>query len=382
MDYALIGDFYSPKLLITEYDVQPTNEKQIVDTAKRKVLVKAKQSLSISLSGVLIADDFKDLEKELAKLHAALNKGEIKLVFGSRPECYYLVSWNGSSFPRKARNGGYSLPISLEFTGLESTAVKALPSAYGWMNTVIPITHEGNYATGTVTLPQVSSLFTQVYTATITTATIFTAGIYTVTLNRTGAKPVITLSTNSGNLIQKTVYDSLYPIIGLVLENNNIALYYDGNRYESNYPAVPQSYSFKPLPTGNKTWEVGFGSVMPHEYIMSTVYSNIPIIRFDSLSNGSNTVVNSGTARAGASVIVNGGNNSVYGNEFGFTAANCKNFIFNGDTGNIDVPIADRPGITYYPKAKTYLPYLEPGRNILTMQGTGTAVIAWQERYL
>ncbi|MFC3833099.1 MULTISPECIES: hypothetical protein [Deinococcus] len=384
MDYAIIGDYFSPKLIITEFDIQPTNNKQVIDTNRKKIVGKAKQSLNISVSGILKADSFLDLEKELEKLQAALNKPEFKLVLGAKPQCYYLVSWDSSSLPRKPKNGGYVLPISLDFTVLEDSAIKALPCSYGYIQAILPLTHEGMYASKEVTVPFVGSIFSQVYLPSITTtSTIFTVGSYTLRLDNSGATPKFKLSFGNIVLLEKTVYTETFAIMGLVFEGNQIAVYYDGNRYTVNQAHNKAAYNSTTNKADFKGWEAVFAATLPHDYIMATIHKNIPIIQFSQITDGSNIVVNSGSNRANASIVIHNGFNSVWGNDFGFTANNCNYFVFNGITSDVVVnPPAASAGITYYPGKKTLLPYLETGRNTIYMDGVGTALLTWQERYL
>ncbi|WP_156372897.1 hypothetical protein [Deinococcus sp. Leaf326] len=128
---AAIGSYSSPKLLVTGFDVQRTNERVIQQTASRKLVGKAKQNIKLSLSGYINCSTFSELDGEVDALVEALNAGEIQVWIGAQPDRFYTASWAGAGLDRRPGAGGPTLPFSLDFDVLEEAGVRGLPVSYG-----------------------------------------------------------------------------------------------------------------------------------------------------------------------------------------------------------------------------------------------------------
>lgn len=378
MDYAIIGEYFSPKLLITEFDIQPTNQREIVETTRRKVVGKGKQSLTISVAGYLMADSFEDLEQELQQLQKALNKTELKLVLGSKPQHYYLVTWNSSSFPRTPNNGGYKLPISLEFTCLEDSSVKSLACDYGWISSLITITNTGDIAKVTDAIPYARSIFSRV-TLPFDERTITVINYSGFVLYYGQSK--LQLAYDDIIVFEQDVPSPNPQVtMGLVFEENRIAIYFDGSRYEINSeyrPLLQYRYIDGKIPF--KQVESAYMVALPHDYIMNTIYKDMLPINFANLVRGDNIVTNNSTAKTPASVIITQGANSVYSDDFGVSVMNANDYVFNGITSDIKAEAYD---VSYYEGRKTLLPFLNPGVNNYRLTNQIASVLAWHERYL
>lgn len=130
-DSAFIGSYSSTKLLITGFDIQRTQEKNVQQGKYTKHLGKARQNIRITLDGRLTCNNFDDLEMEQSRLLDALNKGIINLVIGATPDRFYRVVWSGAGLARHPGTGGPNLPFSLEFECIDSGAIMGVPAMYG-----------------------------------------------------------------------------------------------------------------------------------------------------------------------------------------------------------------------------------------------------------
>ncbi|WP_159065932.1 hypothetical protein [Deinococcus ficus] len=384
MDYAIIGAYASKKLIITEFDIQRSNNKQVIETKNRKVVGNRKQSMSINLAGYLLCDSFADLEEETDKLQAALNRDEIKLVIGSKPEVYYHVSWNDTDLPRKPGAGGYRLPVSLSFEVLDQTAVRGIPCALGWVNAVLPVTDQGHYAAGSLQAKGVTSVFNKMPLGEGTTP-VFNLGRYVVDYVK-GGGATSTLNFKDYGAVQASfnVPTKAVATIGIVFEDDALHLYFDGVRYTKLTTYPKPDYVISSNLFGGKYWEAALDFPAQQEYVFKSIMQGVPVINtYTFAANGAVGINYAGTAEAKASVIATA-NTSMIGNDFGFTVSDSQSsyYTFNGITSEITMSNpASIPNITYYSGKKTLFPYLILGLNTITKISGNNAVIAWHERY-
>lgn len=384
MDNAVIGKYASDKLIITEFDVDRTNVRTIQNGMKRKTISYAKQSVSINLTGYLVCTSFNDLEIEKDKLLEALNEPELKLVIGHRPGVYWLVSWNDSDLAHKANNGGYVLPISLNFEGLEESAVAGIPASKGYAT----LNNQCVSTTGSVFKNEnVATKPAAILCAASTPATspyvYITAENFKVEFYKSGSTAYANLRYNNAIIASLSTTLRVGNAFGVSFDNGYVVLHLDGLR-KAVVNASPRPKYVMSSSVG-KLWEVelDFSPLAGYctEVIASMTASSV--IKLQSVTNGQQ-IVTVGNAPAPASLVADVvGACSISINNFGFMVLGGKHtYVFNNISSVIEEAVnGDIEGIQYLPGKATLFPTLNQGSNDFTGTGNGTFTIAWQERY-
>lgn len=383
MDSAIIGKYSSDRLVVTEFNIDRTNVRTIQSGIKRKAVGHAKQSVSISLSGYLICTSFAELEIEKDRLLNALNETEIKLVIGHRPNVYWLVSWSDSDLAHKAKNGGYVLPISLNFDCLESSAVNGIPGSKGYVKLDSQfIDSSGNiFEDGHASQP--SAILFSPTTLTATAQTALTVGIYAIEVSKDAAYAVATLKANGVVTAALSSPVKSSNVFGISFSDSYVALHVDGFR------KVVGDSSAKPTYTMNadsgKLWELELDFLPLGNYSAEVIAlsSASSIIEVRTVSNGQQ-VVNLGSAPAPASLIINAsGHSTASVNRFGVSSTqNQGKLVLNGIDASVETfPANDLITVEYLSGFSTLLPYLETGVNTFNASGNGKFILAWHKRY-
>jgi len=398
MDYAIIGDYASEKMLVTEFNIDRSRESSIQVGRKRKVVAGAKQSVSISLSGYLKCGSFEELEEEIERLQYELNKPEIKLSIGAKPTVYYLVSWNGTGLDRKANNGGYVLPFTLDFQGLEETAVKGVVASLAWIKEPISgyyITQSGKLLKEDDVVYESKSYFASVDlsdTSNTDTFIIFEASGHLITVKYLSDRCQINYKYQSNFAPSIDVPLDINPTVGIVFYEDRLSVYYNGTEIVLD-SKFTDDFAFTTTDLFAGRWEkVKWAIVSRAAYPAAYVADGIQNLQAKSigevgfLPTGSTDFINAGKAQADASIIfkIGDGQSSFLVNSSGasFSGVYGDYIYFSG----IDADIYSNnqnviETTTYYQSSKTLLPSLARGGNTITKSGNSNAVIIWQERY-
>ncbi|WP_407541608.1 hypothetical protein Q0M94_19155 (plasmid) [Deinococcus radiomollis] len=394
-DGAIIGSYSSEKLVINSFDVSKKNTKNIQQAQRRKVTGLTRQELLITLSGFLVCSSFEDLETELDQLQAALNQKELKLVIGNRPDHYYNVVWDGSTMPRKPNGGGYVLPVSFNFTGMEETSLSAIPADLAIK--FIPevnyfVDQSGNKFNGPQYVYNPKTVFVQC---------VPNAGFEDVVIGTTalgvsmGYKPsyatnsvVVGLYVAGTQVFFKHVPDFGTFTVGLTITPSGAIVYINGVHYDyfGNVPEV--NFALYPNANLRTNWVVVAKYSAPKAYVnqVLNVATGDNIIKTVVLpANSSSPIVYSGTSRSYASLITTGSSTpaTFTMNDYGAGHTSPLNglFTFNGITSDVVVQwTTEIPNVIYV--GKTLFPYMNTGINTLANNSVNPAVLAYFDRWI